>query len=142
MSRLLVALSVALACPLSSLAAQSLTDEQIATQIENARRMVAIDDDGCVKYPVSDEIVVCGRNEENERQKLSPEVYDADRIRRGEPVSSERAAGCVQGDSMCRTPISGGIPFGAVPPPALDYYELMKGLPEPDMIVAEGIVPE
>ena len=142
MSRLLVALSVALACPLSSLAAQSLTDEQIAAQIENARRMVAVDDDGCVKYPVSDEIVVCGRNEENERQKLSSEVYDADRIRRGEPVSSERAAGCVQGDSMCRTPISGGIPFGTVPPPALDYYELMKGLPEPDMIVAEGIVPE
>ena len=142
MSRLLVGLLLALACPLSSLAAQSLTDEQIAAQIENARRMVAVDVDGCVKYPVSDEIVVCGKNEENERQKLSPEVYDADRIRRGEPVSSERAAGCVQGDSMCRTPISGGIPFGAVPPPALDYYELMKGLPEPDMIVAEGIVPE
>ena len=142
MSRLLVALSVALACPLSSLAAQRLTDEQIAAQIENARRMVAVDDDGCVKYPVSDEIVVCGRNEENERQKLEPSPVDNDRIRRGEAVSSERAAGCVQGDSMCRTPISGGIPFGTVPPPALDYFELMKGLPEPDMIVTEGSVPQ
>ena len=100
MSRLLVALSVALACARPSLAAQSLTDEQIAAQIENARRMVAVDVDGCVKYPVSDEIVVCGKNEDNERQKLSPEVYDADRIRRGEPVSSERAAGCVFGNGF------------------------------------------
>lgn len=139
MSRLLVTLSVSLAFPL---AVQSLTDDRIAAQIERARRLVAVDDEGCVKYPVGDDIVVCGANKENERQKLPQEPYDADRIRRGEAVSSERAAACVPGDSMCRTPISGGTPFGSVPPPALDYYELMKGLPEPDMIVRDGSEPE
>jgi hypothetical protein len=141
MSRLLVALSLSLTFPFSSLVAQSLPDEQIAAQIERSRRLVAVDNEGCVKYPVNDDIVVCGANKENERQKLEPEPYDANRLRRGDAVSSERAAGCVQGDNLCRTPPSGGTPFGSVPPPALDYYELMKGLPEPDMIIPEPEMP-
>lgn len=135
MSRLLVAAFVLLTAPAI---AQQTSDAEIAAQIENARRLVAVDAEGCIKYPQSDEIVVCGENPENKRQKLDPGPVDNDRIRRGEAVSSERAAGCVYGDKLCRTPLSGGTPFGYVPPVALDYFEVMKGLPEPDMIVTDG----
>lgn len=139
MSRLLVA---AFALSAAAAFAQPLSDEEIAAQIEKARRLVAVDAEGCVKYPQSDEIVVCGENSENKRQKLDPGPVDNDRIRRGEAVSTERAAGCVYGDNLCRTPLSGGMPFGYVPPVALDYFEVMKGLPEPDMVVPEGSEPK
>jgi hypothetical protein len=139
MSRLLVAV---FALSASAVSAQPLSDEEIAAQIEKARRLVAVDAEGCVKYPQSDEIVVCGENFENKRQKLDPGSVDNDRIRRGEAVSTERAAGCVYGDKLCRTPLSGGTPFGYVPPVALDYFEVMKGLPEPDMVVPEGSEPK
>ncbi len=139
MSRLLVA---AFALSAAAVSAQPLSDEEIAAQIEKARRLVAVDAEGCVKYPQSDEIVVCGENSENKRQKLDPGSVDNDRIRRGEAVSTERAAGCVYGDKLCRTPLSGGTPFGYVPPVALDYFEVMKGLPEPDMVVPEGREPK
>jgi hypothetical protein len=139
MSRLLVA---AFALSASVVAAQPASDDEIAAQIEKARRLVAVDAEGCVKYPQNDEIVVCGENSENKRQKLDPGPVDNDRIRRGEAVSTERAAGCVYGDKLCRTPLSGGTPFGYVPPVALDYFEVMKGLPEPDMVVPEGSEPK
>jgi hypothetical protein len=139
MSRLLVA---AFALSASVVAAQPASDDEIAAQIEKARRLVAVDAEGCVKYPQNDEIVVCSENSENKRQKLDPGPVDNDRIRRGEAVSTERAAGCVYGDKLCRTPLSGGTPFGYVPPVALDYFEVMKGLPEPDMVVPEGSEPK
>jgi hypothetical protein len=142
MSRLLVTALLAILFLPSSATAQLLSDAEIAAQIEKARRLVAVDDEGCVKYPVGDEIVVCGTAEDNKRQKLDPGPVDNDRIRRGEAVSTERAAGCTYGDKLCRTPLSGGMPFGYVPPVALDYDELMKGLPEPDMVVPEGSAPE
>ena len=131
MSRLLV---TALFMMPYSVAAQPMTDAQIAAQIEKARRLVAVDDEGCVKYPVGDEIVVCGTSEENKRNKLDRGPVDENRIRRGEAVSTVRAA--------CCSPIPKLKPlvttaFGYVPPVALDYEELMKGLPEPDMIVLE-----
>ena len=138
MSRLLVA---AFAFSAGAVSAQQPADAEIAAQIEKARRLVAVDAEGCVKYPQGDEIVVCGENPENKRQKLDPGPVDNDRIRRGEAVSSERAAGCTYGDKLCRTPLSGGTPFGYVPPVALDYFEVMKGLPEPDMVVPEGSEP-
>ncbi len=139
MSRLLVAV---FAFSASAGSAQQVSDAEIAAQIEKARRLVAVDAEGCVKYPQNDEIVVCGENSENKRQKLDPGPVDNDRIRRGEAVSTERAAGCAYGDKLCRTPPSGGTPFGYVPPVALDYFEVMKGLPDPDMIVPEGSEPE
>jgi hypothetical protein len=139
MSRLLVA---AFALSASAVAAQPASDAEIAEKIEKARRLVAVDVEGCVKYPQNDEIVVCGENPENKRQKLDPGPVDNDRIRRGEAVSTERAAGCAYGDRLCRTPLSGGTPFGYVPPVALDYFEVMKGLPEPDMVVPEGSEPK
>ena len=139
MSRLLVAV---FAFSASAASAQQVRDAEIARQIEKARRMIAVDAEGCVKYPQNDEIVVCGENSENKRQKLDPGPVDNDRIRRGEAVSTERAAGCAYGDKLCRTPPSGGTPFGYVPPVALDYFKVMKGLPDPELIVPEGSEPE
>ena len=139
MSRLLVAV---FAFSASAASAQQVRDAEIARQIEKARRMIAVDAEGCVKYPQNDEIVVCGENSENKRQKLDPGPVDNDRIRRGEAVSTKRAAGCAYGDKLCRTPPSGGTPFGYVPPVALDYFKVMKGLPDPELIVPEGSEPE
>ena len=141
MSRLLVAALFAMLCIPTIGHAQRLSDADIAAQIENARRLVAVDAEGCLKYPVSDEIVVCGTAEENTQQKMDPSPYDKNRLRRGEAVSTRRAAACAFGDTLCRTSPSGGIPVGYVPPVALDYHELMKGLPEPDMVVPEGSAP-
>ena len=134
MSRLLVAaLAIAALSPRPTYS-QSLTDTEIATEIERARRLVAVDDEGCVKYPVGDEIVVCGTNEENERQKLpipQPRYGPGDRVP-GEALPT----------TYLEKVSAPGIGFGYVPPVALDYHELMKGLPEPDMVVPEGSTPE
>jgi hypothetical protein len=138
LSRLLIAFIMLLGWAAPAFAAKSLTDKEIAAQIEKQRRLVAVDSEGCVKYPVGDEIVVCGSDAERKRQKIERGSADENRVRRGEAVSTKRAAGCTYGDNLCRTPLSGGKAFGYVPPVALDYYELMKGLPEPDMVVEEG----
>lgn len=66
MSRLLVA---SLALSASGALAQQTSDEQIAGQIEKARRLVAVDAEGCVKYSQSGEIVVCGENPDNQSQR-------------------------------------------------------------------------
>jgi hypothetical protein len=142
MSRLLVA---AFALSSSAVAAQPLSDEEIAAQIEKARRLVAIDAEGCIKYPQSDEIVVCGENPDDKSQRAFRDRGEADenRLRRGEAVSGRRAAECMTGDSMCKRYMKGvGIGFGYVPPPAIPLEEVLKGLPEPDMVVTEASEPE
>ena len=138
MSRLLVA---AVALSASVVSAQPMSDDEIAEQIEKARRLVAVDAEGCVKYPKTDEIVVCGENPDNESQRLFRDAQgtDEDRIRRGEAISSKRAAACLRGDPMCKIYMKGvGIGFGYVPPVAIPLEEVLKGLPEPDMIVTDG----
>lgn len=138
MSRLLVA---AVALSASVVSAQPMSDEEIAEQIEKARRLVAVDAEGCVKYPKTDEIVVCGKNPDNESQRLFRDTQgtDEDRIRRGEAISSKRAAACLRGDTNCKIYMKGvSMGFGYVPPPAIPLEEVLKGLPEPDMIVTDG----
>lgn len=137
MSRLLVAALVISASPV---AAQQLNDEEIAAQIENAQRLVAVDAEGCVKYPQNDEIVVCGENPDNKSQRVfQKSELDENRLRRGEAISSRRAAECLTGDTMCKRYMKGvGIGFGYVPPPAIPLEEVLKGLPEPEMIVTDG----
>ncbi len=134
MSRLLVA---AFALCATAAAAQQTRDTEIAAQIEKARRLVAVDAEGCVKYPQNDEIVVCGENPDNKSQRVFKDrgEADADRIRRGEGVSAVRAACCSPIPKLKPLVTSS---FGYVPPVALDYGELMKGLPEPDMLVTDG----
>ena len=134
MSRLLMPALIGALFLSSPRSAQQRTDSEIAAQIERARRLVAVDVEGCVKYPVGDEIVVCGSQQENKRQKLDPGPIDNDRIRRGEVISTVRAACCSPIPKLKPLVTSS---FGYVPPVALDYHELMKGLPEPDMIVPE-----
>jgi len=137
MSRLLV-----IACAFSATAsfAQSEPENDVAAQIEKARRLVAVDKDGCVKYPQSDEIVVCGENPDNASQRIFKGTQENDemRLRRGEAVSTRRAAACLTGDSMCKIYMKGvGVGFGYVPPPAIPLEEVLRGLPEPDMVVPE-----
>jgi hypothetical protein len=135
MSRLLVA---AVALSASAVTAQPVTDEAIAAQIEKAQRLVAVDAEGCIKYPQSDEIVVCGENLDNKSQRIFRDRGEPDenRLRRGEAISGRRAAECLTGDSMCKRYMKGvGMGFGYVPPPAIPLEEVLKGLPEPDMIV-------
>ena len=147
MSRLLVAIFMtAFTVPSAADAVQSIaTEDEVTAQIERARRMVAVDEDGCVKYPSTDEIVVCGQNPDNKSQRVfrDTDKADNDRIRRGEAVSSKRAAACLPGDLNCKIYMKGvGVGFGYVPPPAIPLEEVLKGLPEPDMVVPEGSAPE
>ena len=137
MSRLLI-----IACAFSATAifAQSEPENDVAAQIEKARRLVAVDKDGCVKYPQSDEIVVCGENPDDASQRIFKGTQEDDemRLRRGEAVSTRRPAACLTGDSMCKIYMKGvGVGFGYVPPPAIPLEEVLRGLPEPDMIVRE-----
>jgi len=137
MSRLLVA---AIALSAAGASAQSASDAEIAAQIERARRLVAVDAEGCVKYPQNGDIVVCGENPDNKSQRIFTDrgPPDENRIRRGEAISTKRAAACLPTDSMCKIYMPGvGIGFGYVPPPAIPLEEVLKGLPEPDMIVTD-----
>jgi hypothetical protein len=145
MSRLLVALFLP-GVMLGPAAAQPSRDaNDISEQIERARKLVAVDEEGCVKYPQNDEIVVCGENPDNKSQRVFRDrgAPDEDRIRTGEAISSKRAAACMRGDNMCKIYMKGvGMGFGYVPPPAIPLEEVLKGLPEPDMVVQEGTSPQ
>ena len=145
MSRLLVAIYI-LASGATAAVAQQVTDGEIAAQIEKARRLVAVDAEGCVKYPQSVEIVVCGENPDNKSQRVFTDAGppDENRIRRGEAVLATKAASCIGDYPKCvhRLQKIIGVPFGYVPPPAIPLEEVLKGLPEPDMIVIDGKEPE
>ena len=144
MSRLLVAIFFVTGATTAAEAQTTSGVDDAALQIERARRLVAVDKDGCVKYPKTDEIVVCGENPDNKSQRLFRDQQgpDEDRIRRGEAVSSKRAAACLRGDNMCKIHMKGvGVGFGYVPPPAIPLEEVLKGLPEPDMIVTDDKEP-
>ena len=144
MSRLLVAIFFVTGTTTATQAQTTTGVDDVALQIERARRLVAVDQDGCVKYPKSDEIVVCGENPDNKSQRVfrDQQGTDEDRIRRGEAVSSKRAASCLRGDNMCKIYMKGvGMGFGYVPPPAIPLEEVLKGLPEPDMIVSDDKEP-
>ena len=134
MSRLLVAIFI-LGVTAADLAAQTPSSTpDAASMIERARRLVAVDENGCVKYPKDDEIVVCGENPDNKSQRVfrNPDSIDEDRIRPGEAVSQVRAACC---SPIPKVPPFYTSSFGNVPPPAIPLEEMLKGLPEPDMIV-------
>ena len=125
---------------------QKLSDAEIAVQIEKQRRQVAVDQFGCSKYHEGDEIVVCGPNTENERQKVPRDPANNDRIRRGEAVSTERAvardrSGCgkVGIDVGCTQLPKNSIGIGPPPPPLPpDFADVIRGLPEPEDVVEDG----
>lgn len=150
MSRLLIiaALLVGNAAFNNNARAQSLTDAQLAAIIKKQRQTISIDSNGCLRDPNDDggTIIVCGEGEDNKRQKLPVKTADNDRIRRGEGISSTKAAakdnrncgvigaglGCIE---LPKNYIPGG--FGSVPPPAIPLEEIYRGLPEPEDVVVE-----
>jgi hypothetical protein len=134
MSRLLVAASTLSA---SLVSVQPVSSGDIAEQIEKARRLVAVDAVGCIKYPQTNEIVVCGENPDSKSQRIFTDrsLPDENRIRPGEAVSQLRAACC---SPIPKVPPFWTSSFGYVPPPAIPLEEAMKGLPEPEMIVTNG----
>jgi hypothetical protein len=141
LSRLLIAIFILMAAATQAAAQTALRADDPAAQIERARRMIAVDEDGCVKYPQDDEIVVCGENPDNKSQRIFRDTQgtDEDRIRRGEAIFSKRAAACLRGDSNCKIYMKGvGMGFGYVPPVAIPLEEVLKGLPESDMIITDG----
>jgi hypothetical protein len=141
MSRLLVLLLLTGIIVPSGIRAQSVNDDEHAAMIENQHRIVALDGDGCAKYPEQDVIVVCGTPQEERDRKLFQNGKAADRIRRGEAISTMRAAeknwkycenigsglGCIQLHGK-------GTPFGSVPEPAIPLSEVMKGLAPQDLV--------
>jgi hypothetical protein len=134
MSRLLIA---AFALSAGAASGQQTSDADIQAQIEKARRLVAVDAEGCVKYPQGNEIVVCGENPDNKSQRIFTDrgPPDENRIRPGEAVSQVRAACC---SPIPKIPPFWTSSFGYVPPPAIPLEEVLKGLPEPDMIFTDG----
>lgn len=115
-----------------------MSDADRERAIEKQRRGVALDEFGCTKYVDDGEIIVCGPDAERARQRVGPPVGEKGPKRKAS--AAVRAAGCMPGDRICRDPPTGGKPFGYVPPYPPDYREVMKGLPEPDMVVQEGSV--
>ena len=134
------ALAVALALGTTPAAySQPIPDADIADMIAASKRLTASDKNGCLKPEDASIIVVCGESEDSRRQRVFKDgAVDPDRIIRGEAVSTERAAACVPGTG-CIPPFTGGVsmPFGYVPPPAIPLEEVLKGLPEPDMVIPE-----
>lgn len=135
-----IALAGALALGTNSAAySQPIPDADVADMIAASKRLTASDKNGCLKPEDETIIVVCGESEDSRRQRAfkNGEV-DPDRIIRGEAVSTERAAACVPGTG-CKPPFTGGfgMAFGYVPPPVIPLEEVLKGLPEPEMVVPE-----
>lgn len=79
MSRLLI---IAFAFSASTTLAQSDSERDVAAQIEKARRLVAVDKDGYVKYPQTDEIVVCGDHPDDVSQRIFKGSKDDNETRR------------------------------------------------------------
>ena len=93
MSRSLVILSLILApgAVIEAAHAQITTDDSTLALIENARRLVAVDADGCLKNTDPDEIVVCASFDANRKYRLPfPElIVSEERIR--EPIPTGNA---------------------------------------------------
>jgi hypothetical protein len=141
MSRLLIQLWMIGLCLPIPVQAQTASDSAIAAMIENQHRIVALDSDGCAKYPEADVIVVCGTPQEERDRKLFQNGVAADRIRVGEAISTTRAAqknwkdcenigsglGCIQLPGK-------SVPFGSVPEPAIPLEEVLNGLAPQDLV--------
>ncbi|MBK8375885.1 hypothetical protein [Sphingorhabdus sp.] len=136
MSRVQLAIAVAAILCVPLQAQQRLSDAQITAMIEKQHQTVAADRKGCLKPDEPDMIVVCGADTENESQRqFRDRVPDENRPRRGEAVSTVRAACC---SPIPKLPAGASASFGYVPPPVIPLEEVYRGLPEPDMIVQEG----
>ncbi len=142
MSRLLVFSNLLLLFGTSTAYAQVGEGDDIPAMIDKQRRTIALDGDGCPKYPEKDVIVVCGKPQEEKDRKLFQGAPPADRIRPGEAISTTRAAqrdlkacanvgsgmGCIQLDPLIRSR------FGSVPEPAIPLEQVLNGLAPQDLV--------
>ena len=144
MSRLLIAATLLIG---NAATAQSLSDAQLSAMIAKQRQTISINGDGCLKDPNDDPdtIIVCGDSEDNKSQKLPRQKVDNKKIRRGEGISSTRAAtkdnrncGVIGSGLRCIQLPKNNQRFGSVPPPAIPLEEIYRGLPEPDDVMTEG----
>lgn len=121
--------------------AQNSGSIDIGKLIEESERAIALDEQGCPKYSDPDEIVVCGASKANRELRPFKGQGDADedRIRKGEAVSTKRAAACIV-NCWNWLPSTVSMGFGYVPPPAIPLEEVMKGLPDAENVVKEGSV--
>jgi hypothetical protein len=124
-----------------------LTDAEIAADIERQKQQIVYSTQDCPKTPrpgEEDIIIVCaGPSEDTKRQTLPVKRgINKDRIRGGEAVSNRKSASCAPQDKNCRPPLYGGRAIGSVPEPAIPLEEVLRGLPEPDMVVPEGSIPD
>jgi hypothetical protein len=148
MSRLLLGVIAMTLLSYDGAAAQQPSKEKVAAIIEQQKKLVKISRDGCIVDPQDDgtTIIVCGESEDNKSQRMGPGPINNDRIRRGEAISTTRAGerdnsqcNAVGGPYGCiKLPMNRMGGFGSVPPPAIPLEEVLRGLPEPDMIVQEG----
>jgi hypothetical protein len=108
--------------------------------IAKAKKLTAVDKNGCLRPEDESVIIVCGEGEDNQSQRIFKDgPVDEDRIRRGE-ASTTKAAQCIGDYPRCphRLQKVYSVGFGKVPPPAIPLEEVYRGLPEPDMVVQAG----
>ena len=140
MSRLVLSVFVMTLLSYPDAKAQQKADDTAKAMIDLQRSMVSIDRNGCIVNKEDEEniIVVCGPDEEAERQALRSErVINEDKIRRGEAVSTVRAAAAdkrncgVIGSGMgCIQLPENWIKGDYSPPYPPDFADVMKGLPD------------
>jgi hypothetical protein len=128
-------------CAPSIVYAQANEIDVVTAMIEKQKRMVALDADGCPKYPEEDIIIVCGTPQDERDRGLFQGGPPVDRIRPGEAISTTRAAqrdpkacanigsglGCIQLEGK-------SVPFGSVPETAIPLEQVLKGLAPQDLV--------
>jgi hypothetical protein len=121
--------------------AQPIPDPSAAAIIENGKRLTTIEKKRCPEPTAGEEIVVCADPDADQDQRVFKDrPSNEDRIRPGEAISGTRAAECIGNYPACKHKLQvlAKTRFGNVPPPAIPFEEVMKGLPEPDMVIMEG----
>jgi hypothetical protein len=124
--------------------AQPNPDPSVAAIIENGKRLTTIERKRCPEPTEGEEIVVCADPDADQDQRVFKDrPPNEDRIRPGEAISATRATQCIGNYPTCahRLHKLWGTGFGNVPPPAIPFEEVMKGLPDPDMVIQDGEAP-
>jgi hypothetical protein len=139
MSRAAFTLIIIALFPVHGPLAQTPSAKSGPEMIEKAKKLSAVDKNGCLKSDDPREIVVCGESEDTKSQRIFRNQTGNDPQDPNGAAANERAASCIPGTG-CIPRKKGGVTmgFGKVPPPAIPLEDVYRGLPEPDMIVPEG----
>ncbi len=132
---LLVAIMLFTACNAHAQTAKQQSGPEL---IERSRKLTAVDKNGCLKPDDGPAIVVCGESEDTKSQRIFRDQLSDPRHPNG-AAQNTAAAACIPGTG-CIPRMKGGVSigFGKVPPPAIPFEEVLRGLPEPEDVVQEG----